>query len=93
MGKIIPIKSKDDSPHLAGHAFCVACKHEWVAVTEVEVFEELECPKCKTMKGVLKYGVTPEVYWKCNCGCNLFVISGISHNIVCWQCGKVQRWD
>lgn len=87
--KVIDIT--DRLPGLAGPAVCVSCRHEWNAATPVGTFEELECPSCGLTKGVFEYGVIPEPTWFCGCGCFLFAISGKSGDIMCWQCGEVQR--
>jgi hypothetical protein len=91
MSKVIDINQYKE--HLSSEAICIACGHEWTCVAPVGVFDEMECPECGTMKGVMKYGVIPELYWQCNCGCYLFTISGKSNNIMCWQCGMTQTWD
>lgn len=82
---------RDD--HLGGEAICVGCGHIWQAVTPIGAFEGLECPECGGSKGVLRYCVVPESTWMCACGCWLFTVSGISGDILCWQCGVPQRWD
>jgi len=81
----------EQSPHLAGEARCLSCLHEWTAVTPVGTFRDLECPACGLAKGVLKYGVVPERVWTCNCGCDLFCLSGISMKMLCYQCGRVHE--
>ena len=78
--------------YLTGECLCVACQHEWQGTAPVGVFDGLECPKCKTTKGVLRHGVVPEVYWECGCGCHLFAVSGISKQVLCWQCGVAQNF-
>ena len=44
----------DEGSWGTGEAFCMHCKHEWVAVAPVDTVE-LECPQCSTHKGVFKY--------------------------------------
>jgi hypothetical protein len=90
-GNVIDINAAKS--HLSGEATCIACGHEWVCVAPVGVFKEMECPKCGAMKGLMKHGVMPESFWECDCGCYLFTVSGISGDIMCWQCGEPQRWD
>lgn len=85
-------KNKRES-HLSGEAVCINCKHSWQVVVPVGTFEELECPNCSTEKGIIKYGVTPEPTWVCNCGCWLFCISGKTGESLCWQCGTTQIFD
>ena len=75
-------------PHLAGEAFCIQCKHKWVAVAPSGTVD-LECPSCHTMKGLLKYPCEPEnSAWVCYCGCHVFMISELT-NIICWNCGVI----
>lgn len=90
MGKVIDICAGGD--HLSGEAKCMNCDNTWQAVSPVGRFDELQCPVCNTMKGVMSYGCVPEVYWECDCGCHLFSISGKTHELICWQCGTGQRF-
>lgn len=90
MGDVINLS--DHSPHLQGEAICVNCGHVWQAVAPVGTFADLECPSCKMMKGALRFGVVPEEYWECGCGCHLFTVAG-DGEIVCWQCGAGQVFD
>lgn len=92
MGNLIDMTDKLNNPHLAGECVCVACGHTWMGVMPVGRFDELECENCGLMKGVLKYGVVPEPTLVCDCGCWLFTVSGKSGDIMCWQCGTVQRF-
>lgn len=85
------VEQREDE-HLSGPALCISCGHEWQAVVPVGVYSDFECPECGVMKGILKHGVVSDVYWTCGCGCHIFTVSGISHNIMCWQCGKAQEW-
>jgi hypothetical protein len=82
--------ARDD--HLTGPARCIACGHQWQAVTPAGEFDAFECPSCHLHKGVLVYGVMPESWWECGCGCCLFSVSGITGDIVCWQCGTAQMF-
>jgi len=75
--------------YLTGEAFCLDCEHEWLAIAPVGTVSGLECPSCGTVKCIFRYGVVPEIVWTCNCGCQVFSISGISHNILCYRCGAV----
>jgi len=72
--------------HLSGEAICSACNKEWVAVAPVGT-KELECPDCKTMKGLFKHHVAPVTnnLWQCNCGNKLFFIT--KGQIQCCECG------
>jgi hypothetical protein len=55
-------------PHLTGEAVCLACKHEWVGVAPIGTVD-IECPECKSQKGVLKHFVHRDgLHYLCNCG-------------------------
>jgi len=79
----------ENSPHLSGEARCVSCGHKWIAVTSIGDYSGIECPVCKLMKGILIYGVEPDITWTCKCGCDVFCLSG-KGNLLCWQCGLAQ---
>jgi len=97
MGTIISLsdKKKEREPHMAGEARCIACKHEWVAVSPTGT-TWLECPECHAMKGVyihpcLKIAKEKDEYepwWTCKCGNNLFII--YHGSIMCPNCGEFQ---
>jgi hypothetical protein len=89
MGEVVNLL--DHKPHNSGTCLCIHCKHEWIGITPVGVWEGLECPQCGTMKGVLKLAVEPESLWVCGCGCHLFTLSGISGKLICWKCGERQE--
>ncbi|KZZ72362.1 hypothetical protein A3765_28560 [Oleiphilus sp. HI0130] len=72
-------------PHLSGNARCLQCSHEWVAVTPIGT-TELECPECKTLKGVMKGLVAPQTVWECACGSQLFFID--PQGTMCSMCGS-----
>lgn len=72
-------------PTASGEAFCIRCDHRWVATVELGT-EYLECPECKTLKGVFKYPYAPETAWECNCGNQLFYITQDGH--LCPNCGN-----
>lgn len=88
-GKIVQLD--DYRPHLAGMAWCIACGHEWAAVTlaprngqSMDVW--LECPKCNRHRGQYKMPfVTKEPVWECNCGNHLFTVHGAG--CFCPNCG------
>jgi len=92
MAKVIDITERllENTEHLSGDALCIECGHKWTAVVPVGT-EEFECPSCHTHKGVMDYGVLPEVYWECACGCSMFVISGVSNRVLCFKCGAEQE--
>jgi hypothetical protein len=87
MGEVVYINNAErGEAHLSGEAICSACDKEWTAVAPVGT-KELECPDCKTMKGLFKHHlapVTPKV-WTCNCGCRLFFV--LKNQIQCCECG------
>jgi hypothetical protein len=94
MSKVIefPKPEQDDVPHGAGHAFCIACRHEWVAVAPVGAVD-LECPQCGTMKGRYKFEFAPApgtLVRVCNCGNEYFYLTTEGH--LCANCGTYQRY-
>lgn len=88
-------KRKEPSdPHLAGHAHCLACKFEWVAVAPVGVFCEMECPNCGLQRGVwrgqvMDFGPNAGGYWTCQlCQNDVFVVM-YNIGIGCIGCGRI----
>jgi len=78
--------------HAHGNAFCLQCSHEWVAVAPTGTVQ-LECPECKTMKGLFKFPFAPatgELVRECNCGNQLFYLTPEGH--LCTNCGIYQRY-
>lgn len=94
MADIISLAQRklENDHHLSGPAVCMACKHEWEAVVPVGTIE-LECPNCHIHKGLLKYGCEPTTAWVCGCGCHVFMLSGESHEMICWNCGQYQKFS
>jgi phage FluMu protein Com len=83
-------KKPPDTQNGTGEAFCLNCLHEWVAVAPTGTIE-LECPKCKTMKGLYKFPFHPPegTYMReCNCGNQLFYLTTEGH--MCANCGVYQ---
>ncbi len=77
--------------HGSGQACCTACNHEWVATAPLGTLW-LECPSCKTERGIFKFtflraGVE---HWTCNCGNQLFYIT--RDGAYCPACGDAQAW-
>lgn len=72
-----------------GIAFCIDCRHEWLAVSEKH--EWLECPECGLIKGRFKYQFEPHAdpLWECLCGNNLFFATRAGY--FCPNCGKWQK--
>jgi len=79
--------------HLSGTAQCVSCCHRWVAVVPVSTVE-LECPECKLNTGRMRNLCVPgsedALIWKCNCGCDLFMVVKDA-GYMCVRCGEYQR--
>ena len=96
MAEVVEFKSKaqieeDNIPHLSGTAVCMQCKEEWVAVVPAGTVW-LECPKCGSMKGLMKYSCERKdtMHWTCQCGSQLFHITQegtYCPNCGTWQCG------
>lgn len=84
----------EPSPHVVGTAKCLDCSVEWDIVAPVGTVH-LECPACKTSRGVMAGAIQPRVgqqWWFCNCDCNLFHIvatpEGKFSGLMCIKCGK-----
>ena len=103
MGEILPFKRPNDhTPEVRrdpnrqygeGEAVCLNCQHTWTAIVETGT-TQLECPKCHTMKGLLKYpySVVEGSYLRtCNCGNQLFYLTPEGH--LCPQCGIYQEYE
>lgn len=94
MAKITKLSDKknEKAGWATGEAFCLQCDHTWIQVTPTgEV--QLECPKCKTMKGLFKYPFNVcenELIRECNCGNQLFYLTPEGH--LCPNCGIYQRY-
>lgn len=82
MAEIINLSER--RPHLSGPAVCSCCLHKWVAVAEVGTWQ-LQCPQCRTMKGLWEHPYAPEAFFECNCGSHLFYI--VSDGCRCRECG------
>jgi hypothetical protein len=82
---------EERAPHLAGEALCIGCRHEWVAVAPVGVWQ-LECPSCGADKGIFKFPVgasSDDLVFTCNCGCEALTAycqHGNFH-LKCMSCG------
>lgn len=91
MSNVIAFK-KVNEQHGSGEAFCLQCKHEWVAVAPTGTIQ-LECPECHTLKGLFKFPFNIEVgqlVRACNCGNQLFYLSPEGH--LCANCGIYQGY-
>ena len=89
MGEVVNLKERQE-PHIGGTAMCMNCKHEWQAVLPQSCEwwnNAIECPKCHTERGVMKYNCAPgDEIWQCNCGSIHFVIC--NKDLMCVNCGK-----
>ena len=92
MSNVIELRPKSD-PHGSGHAFCLQCGHEWMAIAPVGE-TRFECPECHTHKGLWKFEFAPKVgdmVRECRCGNQLFYIKPEGH--MCANCGTVQDYS
>lgn len=81
------------SQELEGDAFCLQCRHEWVAVAPSGVVW-LRCPECLTEKGLFRYKCAPPdttPTWVCDCGNELFYLTPVGH--LCANCGSYNSYD
>lgn len=93
--EVVPFRKPErEDPHLAGHALCIGCRHEWAAVAPVGTWQ-LECPSCATLKGVWRYpcgGAVGDAIFRCGCGCEAltaYLHAGRFH-LKCMSCGTEQ---
>lgn len=68
------------------------CDHSWQGVAPVGAVE-LQCPKCKTLKGRFIGACVPDEVdvRECNCGNQLFYLTREGH--MCANCGTYQFYD
>lgn len=81
---------------MQGPAVCLACKHQWEAVSEVGVdAATLECPSCHAAKGAfMKYVQHDAPAWCCEkCDSSLFMILLIKDtpSVACASCGELRN--
>jgi hypothetical protein len=76
-----------NQPHLGGPAKCLACNYDWIAVSPIGQ-PELECPSCKTYRGVFAGPIIPKakLVWTCGCGNDVFILT--PEAIICAYCAK-----
>lgn len=85
----LAIERERRSPHLAGKARCLACRHEWQAVAPTGA-TWLECPACAAERGCFVYPVgRSDPHWQCDCGNDLFHIT--PDGTYCPVCGVTQE--
>jgi hypothetical protein len=92
MSNVIQLRKPVEDQHGSGDAFCIACKHEWLAVAPTGT-TQLECPECQTMKGRFKFEYAPSVgqmVRECNCGNQYFYLTPDGH--LCANCGIYQSY-
>ena len=76
-----PASAEPDVQTGVGPAFCINCKHEWVATapTGMTVFE---CPSCQRVTGHFKFEFAPaedQLVRECTCGNHLFYLTPEGH--------------
>lgn len=80
---------EEHTPHLAGKATCLDCRHQWAGVAPVGTVW-LECPNCRLLRGRFLNPVEREgPHWQCNCGCDLFYVT--DSGMYCPDCGAWQH--
>jgi hypothetical protein len=94
VSKVIKFKQPEPKePHGSGEAFCMNCRHEWIAVVPVGI-TRFECPRCHSYKGMWKFEFMPEVgslMRLYNCGNDLFRLTPDGHQ--CANCGVYQEYE
>ena len=88
-----PTKPEQEERWFEGKAFCISCKHEWMAVAEPGS-TPFECPNCSAVKGHWKYECTPHkdtLIRVCQCGNEYFLLTPEGH--FCPNCGIYQIYD
>lgn len=94
MSNVVPIAPREKpQPHGEGEAFCFGCDHRWIGVAPVGT-KQLECPQCKTMKGLFKWPFAPsedQLVRRCACGNEYFWLTPEGH--MCPNCGIYQQYD
>lgn len=68
---------EERTPHWAGPAICIGCRHEWQAVAPLGSYTALECPQCRFPKGVNKWpfgSAEGDAEFRCNCGCEAMTV-------------------
>jgi hypothetical protein len=60
-----------------GKAKCIACLHEWDAISEEGSINSMECPNCLLNRGAMQFPAKPAngtKIWVCTCGSDIFYI-------------------
>lgn len=77
------------SPHSAGKARCLDCRHEWIAVNRTGG-RWIECPKCTLFRGrFVGQHERDDPAWHCQCNNDLFYVT--PEGIYCPNCGEWQN--
>lgn len=86
----------DRTPHIAGIAFCMNCKHTWTHNIALSAMSEagFECPSCLTMQGVFRSPpVRGSLVRECErCKNDVFRIAPTANDgilIYCAHCGEL----
>lgn len=80
-------------PHVAGPVRCLECGITWIATAPIGA-TRLECPKCRTQKGVWIESMAPATgsTWQCVCLNDLFVLTDTGAPM-CARCGvRAEGW-
>ena len=92
MSKIVQLNEfkKYNDQWVCGHAVCLDCKKEWVAVSNGAIW--LECPGCGLIRGRFKYQFERDGHELiCGCGNDLFYCK--LEGIYCPNCGEWQYFQ
>ena len=93
-GEVIDFaRAKEErTPHMEGHALCLACRHRWVAVAPLgTVWLECPAPECRLLRGRFFVPMARgEDRWVCACGNDLFHHNSV-RGLYCPHCGADQR--
>lgn len=87
MGDVVGFPQQG-TPTLEGPVRCMACRHEWRAVSPPGEFNGFECPACHAYKGAYIGMMAPADHrvWVCACGNDLFVLTPTGAPL-CPNCG------
>lgn len=91
MGTVVEIRPKGSHvpATINGAVHCMSCGFEWTAVSPAGTVW-LECPACRTMKGLYRFPCLreEEAHWICGCGNDLF--HATPEGFYCPNCGAWQ---
>jgi hypothetical protein len=87
-----PNRVEPRAAHIAEKCVCLACKHQWIAVTPLPVLS-LECPECHALRGVPTKHITygDELQWACIHCSEIFFTCFLRDNrptMACIGCGS-----